>query len=55
MVIIKGDRKFYLIVCVLILVKVLRDRYIVEIFLKYLVYKFEKYKGYGIKEYIEIL
>lgn len=55
MAIIKGDRKSYSIACASILAKVSRDRYIVEISSKYPVYKFEKHKGYGTKEHIEIL
>jgi len=53
--IIKGDRKSYSIACASILAKVSRDRYIVEISSKYPLYKFEKHKGYGTKEHIEIL
>ncbi|ADQ46560.1 Ribonuclease H [Caldicellulosiruptor kronotskyensis 2002] len=53
--IIKGDKKSYSIACASILAKVSRDRFIVEISSKYPLYKFEKHKGYGTKEHIEIL
>lgn len=55
MAIIKGDTKSYSIACASILAKVSRDRFIVEISKNYPIYKFEKHKGYGTKEHIELI
>ena len=53
--IIKGDYLSYSIGCASILAKVTRDRLMKEYSKKYPVYHFEKHKGYGTKEHIELL
>ncbi|MGN1207958.1 MAG: ribonuclease HII [Christensenellales bacterium] len=53
--IIKGDAKSYLIGCASIIAKVTRDRIMREYSKQYPNYHFEKHKGYGTKEHIELL
>ena len=53
--IIKGDYLSYSIGCASILAKVTRDRLMREYSIKYPNYHFDKHKGYGTKEHIELL
>lgn len=53
--IIGGDAKSASIAAASILAKVSRDRFMCGIAEKYPCYKFEKHKGYGTKEHIELL
>ena len=53
--IIKGDALSYNIASASILAKVYRDRLMLELAKKYPNYHFEKHKGYGTKEHIELL
>lgn len=53
--IIKGDALSYSIACASILAKVSRDRFMLDMDLKYPEYNFKKHKGYGTKEHIEKL
>ena len=53
--IIKGDMLSYSIGCASIIAKVTRDRLMKKISEKYPAYHFEKHKGYGTKEHIELL
>lgn len=53
--IIKGDAKSASIAAASILAKVTRDRYMIEMAVKYPEYKFEKHKGYGTKLHYEML
>ena len=53
--IIKGDAKSYSIGAASILAKVERDNYMVEMSKKYPQYGFEKHKGYGTKQHIDVL
>ncbi len=53
--IIKGDEKSYLIACASILAKVERDRYMQKLGEDIKEYGFEKHKGYGTKQHMEML
>ena len=53
--IIKGDARSYNIAAASILAKVFRDRLMVEYAKQYPNYHFDKHKGYGTKEHIELL
>lgn len=53
--IIKGDSLSYNIAAASILAKVYRDRLMCKLAKKYPEYNFEKHKGYGTKEHIELL
>ena len=53
--IIKGDARSYNIASASILAKVFRDRLMMEYSKKYPDYHFDKHKGYGTKEHIELL
>lgn len=53
--IIKGDAQSYNIASASILAKVYRDRLMLKLAQKYPEYHFEKHKGYGTKEHIELL
>jgi len=53
--VIKGDSLSYNIAAASIIAKVSRDRYIREMAKIYPEYHFEKHKGYGTKEHMEIL
>ncbi len=53
--IIKGDARSYNIASASILAKVFRDRLMVEYSKQYPNYHFDKHKGYGTKEHIELL
>jgi ribonuclease HII len=53
--IIHGDALSYNIAAASILAKVFRDRLMVKLAEKYPEYHFEKHKGYGTKEHIELL
>ena len=53
--IIKGDARSYNIASASILAKVFRDRIMMEYSKKYPDYHFDKHKGYGTKEHIELL
>lgn len=53
--IVKGDAKVFCIAAASILAKVSRDRYITELSKKYPEYGFEKHKGYGTAQHIEVL
>lgn len=53
--VIKGDSLSYNIAAASIIAKVSRDRYIREMAKIYPEYNFEKHKGYGTKEHMEIL
>ena len=53
--IIKGDALSYNIASASILAKVYRDRLMLKLAQKYPEYHFEKHKGYGTKEHIELL
>ncbi|MGN0798271.1 MAG: ribonuclease HII [Christensenellales bacterium] len=53
--IVKGDAKSYNIASASILAKVFRDRLMMEYSKKYPDYHFDKHKGYGTKEHIELL
>ncbi len=53
--IIKGDARSYNIAAASILAKVFRDRLMVEYSKQYPNYHFDKHKGYGTKEHIELL
>ena len=52
---IKGDYLSYSIGCASILAKVTRDRLMKEMSKKYPNYEFDKHKGYGTKQHIELL
>ncbi|WAM34730.1 ribonuclease HII [Caldicellulosiruptor morganii] len=52
---IKGDRRSYSIACASILAKVSRDRFITQISSLYPDYRFEKHKGYGTKEHVQLI
>ncbi len=53
--IVKGDSKSQSVAAASILAKVTRDRYITELAKKYPQYAFEKHKGYGTKEHLELI
>lgn len=53
--IIHGDALSYNIACASILAKVFRDKFMTEMAKKYPEYRFEKHKGYGTKEHIDLL
>lgn len=53
--IIKGDAKSYSIACASIVAKVVRDRYMTEMDVKYPEYGFASNKGYGSSKHIEAL
>lgn len=53
--VIHGDATCYSIACASIIAKVTRDRIMKEYAQKYPEYLFEKHKGYGTKEHIELL
>lgn len=53
--IIKGDAKSYSIGAASILAKVTRDKIMTDLSKQYPSYNFEKHKGYGTKEHIELL
>ena len=53
--VVKGDAKCADIAAVSILAKVTRDRYMLEMAVKYPEYHFEKHKGYGTKLHYEAL
>lgn len=53
--IIKGDAQSYSIGAASILAKVERDNYMIDLAKKYPEYGFEKHKGYGTKQHIDIL
>ena len=53
--IVKGDALSYSIGCASILAKVTRDNFMKELAEEYPEYGFEKHKGYGTKQHIEVL
>lgn len=53
--IIKGDAQSYNIACASILAKVFRDELMLEYAKQFPEYAFEKHKGYGTKQHIELL
>ncbi len=53
--IVKGDMLSYNIAAASILAKVFRDRIMVEMAAKFPQYHFEKHKGYGTREHIDLL
>lgn len=53
--VIKGDQRCYSIAAASIVAKVIRDRLMNRLHLRYPVYNFTKNKGYGTKEHIETL
>lgn len=53
--IIKGDQKSYSIAAASIIAKVIRDRLMKRLHLRYPVYCFDRNKGYGTKEHLEAL
>ncbi len=53
--IVKGDSISYSISCASIVAKVMRDRFMKNMHLKFPVYRFDKNKGYGTKEHINAI
>ncbi len=51
----KADEKYLEVALASIIAKVLRDKYMIDISKKYPNYKFEKHKGYGTKEHIDLI
>lgn len=53
--VINGDAKLFSIACASIVAKVLRDRYMINCSKKWPVYLFQKHKGYGTKNHLELI